>query len=381
MTPTDLNSLLSDRRSAMLESLRDLIEHESPTRNADLGNRLAGRLVQRLTALGGSVSRHPLPPFGDVVLAEWAEAANVDEQPVLVLLHYDTVWPEGTLVQRPVAIEGNTLLGPGSLDMKASIVIVEEALRAVTASGRSPGRPIRVMITSDEEVGSPESRRLIEKHARQSAHVLVMEPPLPGGELKIARKGVGRFLIRVHGRAAHAGVEPEKGVNAIVELSRHLPAIADLGNAGLGTTVNPGLISGGTSRNTVAPMAECDLDVRAWTLAEAERIERELRSIQPVHPEATIEIDGSFHRPPMEFTPASEALFNRASEIAASLGHTLGQGKVGGASDANLTSALGIPTLDGLGARGKGAHAPDEQIQVDSLQPRAALLAGLLQEL
>jgi glutamate carboxypeptidase len=208
-----------------------------------------------------------------------------------------------------------------------------------------------------------------------------MEPPLPGGELKIARKGVGRFLIRVHGRAAHAGVEPEKGVNAIVELARHLPAIADLGNAKLGTTVNPGLISGGTSRNTVAPLAECDLDVRAWTLAEAERIERELRAIKPVHPEATIEIDGSFHRPPMEFTAESEALFHRAAEIAASLGQSLGQGRVGGASDANLTSALGIPTLDGLGARGKGAHAPNEQIEIDSLQTRAVLLAGLLLEL
>jgi glutamate carboxypeptidase len=381
MTADNLNRLVSDRQPVMLDALRALIALESPTRNADLGNKLADLLVKRFQALGGTVTRIHLPPFGDVVLAEWSGAANPTEPPVLLLLHYDTVWPEGTVSQRPVTIDGNTLIGPGALDMKASIVIVEEALQAVRASGEAPRRSIRVMVTSDEEIGSPESRRLIEEYARQSAHVLVMEPPLPGGELKIARKGVGRFLIRVHGRAAHAGVEPEKGVNAIVELARHLPAIADLGNAKLGTTVNPGLISGGTSRNTVAPLAESDLDVRAWTLAEAERIERELRAIKPVHPEATIEIDGSFHRPPMEFTAESEALFHRAAEIAASLGQSLGQGRVGGASDANLTSALGIPTLDGLGARGKGAHAPNEQIEIDSLQARAVLLAGLLLEL
>jgi glutamate carboxypeptidase len=381
MSAADLTPRIADRQGAMLESLRALIGHESPTVSAELGNRLAELLVTRLAALGGQVARHPLPPYGDVVVADWPEAADPDAKPALLLLHYDTVWPEGTLAERGVSIEGNTFFGPGSLDMKASIVIVEEALRAISVSGQRPRRPIRVMITSDEEVGSPESRRLIEAFARESAHVLVMEPPLPGGELKIARKGVGRFLIRVHGRAAHAGVEPEKGVNAIVELARHLPAIADLGNAELGTTVNPGLISGGTSRNTVAPLAECDLDARAWTLAEAERIERELRAITPVHPEATIEIIGSFHRPPMEFTPASEALFSRAAGIAAELGQSLGQGKVGGASDANLTSALGIPTLDGLGALGKGAHTPHEQIEIDSLVPRATLLAGLLLEL
>jgi len=378
MNLPDLNTLLSGRQPAMLDTLRELIERESPTTNAELGNRLADLLAERLTALGGAVTRTPLPPYGDVLLAEWPDAVDPGAKPVLVLLHYDTVWPEGTVPRRPVSIEGNALIGPGSLDMKASIVIVEEALRAISLSGRKPSRPVRVMITSDEEVGSPESRRLIDEQARQAAHVLVMEPPLPGGELKVARKGVGRFVIRVHGRAAHAGVEPEKGVNAIVELARHLPAIAELGDTALGTTVNPGLISGGTSRNTVAPLAECELDVRAWTLAEADRIERALRAIAPVHPEASIEIIGSFHRPPMEFTPASEALFTRAAAIAGELGQPLGQGRVGGASDANLTSALGIPTLDGLGAFGKGAHAPHEQIEIDSLVQRAELLAGLL---
>ncbi len=378
MSAPDLNAFVADRQPAMLAALRELIELESPTNDALLGNQLADLIEQRLAALDGVISRTPLPPYGDVVRADWPEAADPGARPTLVLLHYDTVWPEGTVAQRPVAIEGNVLIGPGALDMKSSIVIVEETLRAIRASGSVPKRPIWVMITSDEEVGSPESRRLIEEQARQAAHVLVMEPPLPGGELKVARKGVGRFVIRVHGRAAHAGVEPEKGVNAIVELARHLPAIADLGNIELGTTVNPGLIAGGTSRNTVAPLAQCELDVRAWSLAEAERIEQALRSIKPVHPEATIEIVGSFHRPPMEFTPASDALFNQAAEIASKLGQSLGQGKVGGASDANLTSALGIPTLDGLGALGKGAHAPHEQIEIDSLVPRAVLLAGLL---
>jgi glutamate carboxypeptidase len=365
----------------MAEALKRYLELETPSRDRELGNILAGVLAERLSGYGAEVSRTPLPPFGDVVTARWNEAIEPSAKPVLILLHYDTVWPSGTLAARPVTIDATHITGPGVYDMKAGMVIFEEAMYGLSKSGLKARRPVVMMVTSDEEVGSPQSRRMIERQALLAHHVLVLEPPLAGGALKSARKGVGRFVVRVHGRAAHAGLEPEKGVNAIVELARHLPAIAELGNKEFETTVNPGLISGGTSRNTVPEMAECELDVRAWTLAEAERVEAALRSIEPVHPEATIVIEGGFHRPPMELTPASADLLARATEVAAGIGQTLQHGRVGGASDANLTSALGIPTLDGLGALGDGAHAQNEKVEIDSLVTRAALLASLLHEL
>lgn len=377
----NLHAQLAPRRDRMVDTLRRYIELETPSRDRELGNVLASLLEERLAGYGAAVTRTPLPPFGDVVTARWSEATEPDAKPVLVLLHYDTVWPAGTVAARPVAIDANSIAGPGAYDMKAGLVIVEEALLAISKAGLSPRRPVTVMITSDEEVGSPESRRLIEAEALQSNHVLVLEPPLAGGALKSARKGVGRFIVRAHGKAAHAGLEPEKGVNAIVELAHHVPAIAELGNKDLETTVNPGLISGGTSRNTVAAEAECELDVRAWTLSEAERIEAALRSITSYDSRARVEIEGSFHRPPMELTPASAALLDQATAIATEIGQSLTHGRVGGASDANLTSALGVPTLDGLGALGEGAHAVNEKVEIDSLISRAALLAALLHRL
>jgi glutamate carboxypeptidase len=365
----------------MTEALKRYIELETPSRDRELGNVLAGVLAERLHGYGAQVTRTPLPPFGDVVIARWNDVQEPAIAPVLLLLHYDTVWPSGTLAGRPVTIDETHISGPGVYDMKAGMVIVEEAIYALHRTGTKPRRPVVMMITSDEEVGSPESRKLIEIEAKRAHHVLVLEPPLAGGALKSARKGVGRFVVRAHGRAAHAGLEPEKGVNAIVELAHHLPRIAGLGDRTLETTVNPGLISGGTSRNTVAAMAECELDVRAWSVAEAERVEAALRALTPVHPDARIEIEGGFHRPPMELTPASAALLAQATSIAAGIGFSLSHGRVGGASDANLTSAMGLPTLDGLGALGEGAHAQNERVEIDSLVDRAHLLASLLAEI
>ena len=378
MTTSPWHDHFVSRRERMVDALKRYIELETPSRDRELGNVLAGVLEERLRGYGARVSRTPLPPFGDVVMARWTDAAEPNAPPVLILLHYDTVWPSGTLAARPVSTDDQRIAGPGAYDMKAGMVIVEEAIRAITRNGSKPKRPVVMIVSSDEEVGSPESRRLIEEEALKAHHVLVLEPPLAGGALKSARKGVGKFVVRAHGVAAHAGLEPEKGVNAIVELSRHIPAIAELGNKELETTVNPGLISGGTSRNTVAAFAECELDVRAWTIAEAERIEAALRAITPIDPRARVEIEGGFHRPPMELTPASAELLAEATTIAAGIGQTLSHGRVGGASDANLTSALGIPTLDGLGALGGGAHAVNEHVDIDSLISRSELLAALL---
>jgi glutamate carboxypeptidase len=242
----------------------------------------------------------------------------------------------------------------------------------------APPRPLRILLTSDEEVGSPSSRALIEAAARDAAYVLVLESPLPRGALKTARKGVGRFLVRVQGRAAHAGLEPENGVNAIVELARQIPRLDALMDLSRGTTLNVGLIRGGTSRNTVPALAEADVDARVWSMDEAERVTAAVRALSPHHPQAKIEVTGGFHRPPMERTPAVAALFERARAIARDLGQELGEGKAGGASDANLTAALGVPTLDGLGALGAGAHAEHEYVEAASLAPRAALLTALL---
>lgn len=378
---TELISQLEPRRDKMVDTLRRYVELETPTGDRERGNVLAAILSERLSGYGAEVAQTPLPPFADVVVARWRDVVEPDARPVLILLHYDTVWPAGTLETRPVSVRNGRLSGPGAYDMKASIVIVEEAILALAKAGIKPNRPVTLLVTSDEEHGSPESRALIQAEALQSAHVLVLEPPLADGGLKTSRKGVARFVVRAHGRAAHAGLEPEKGVNAIVELGQHLPVIAALGSAEYETTVNVGLISGGSSRNTVPALAECELDIRAWTVAEAERIESALRSLKPVNPAARLEIEGGFHRPPMELTPGSAALLAQAQCVAETIGQSLTHGRVGGASDANLTSALGIPTLDGLGALGEGAHAVNEQVDIDSLISRSELLAALLREL
>jgi glutamate carboxypeptidase len=234
------------------------------------------------------------------------------------------------------------------------------------------------LFTSDEEVGSPTSRALIEAQARASAYALVLESPLAGGRLKTARKGVGRFTVAITGRAAHAGIEPEKGISAVVELAHQILRLSDLADPAAGTTVNVGVVRGGSTPNVVPAEASARVDVRVTTLAEAARIEAAMAALRPVLPGATVTATGSFDRPPMERTPQSAALFERARAIAATLGQELTEGATGGASDGNFTAALGLPTLDGLGALGAGAHAADEHILIDSLPERAALLAALL---
>jgi glutamate carboxypeptidase len=265
--------------------------------------------------------------------------------------------------------------------MKASLVLVEYALRALRELNRIPPRPIRILFTSDEEIGSATSREHIEAEARASAYALVMESPLPGGRLKTARKGVGHFHLDVDGRAAHAGVEPEKGVSAILELAHQIIRLHELADPAHGTTVNVGVVKGGSTSNVVPAHALAHIDVRVKSRAEAERMTTALHALEPVLPGARLTVEGDFDRPPMERTPAIVALFERVREIGRSLGLELGEGATGGASDGNLTAALGVPTIDGLGALGAGAHAIDEHIVVDSLATRAALLACLLLEL
>jgi glutamate carboxypeptidase len=365
---------------SLLTLLKVLVCAESPSRDKDALDRLGRHIAELLRSAGGSVDVVPNERGGDHLLARFA---GVDTcRPALVLGHFDTVWPLETLDRMPFRVEGGRAYGPGIFDMKAGLAIFLWSMaNSLFDPGRPAMRPIWALFTSDEEIGSPTSRGLIEELARQCAYVLVLEPPLGDGGLKTARKGVGRFHLDVEGKAAHAGVAPQDGRSAIVELAHQVLRIQELQDLELGTTVNVGVIQGGTTTNVVPALAWADIDVRANTLAEARRVEEGLRLLDPVTPGTRLTISGGFNRPPMERSPAIAALFEQARRIARTIGQELTEGSTGGGSDGNFTAAQGVPTLDGLGVRGGGAHADDEHILIDSLTERAALLAALLREL
>jgi glutamate carboxypeptidase len=370
---------LTPLQGAMLEAVEALVSHESPSRDKAALDALAGKLAMRFAALGAEVGRVPNSSGGDHLRARLGFGrVSGPAPPALLLAHFDTVWPVGTLARMPFRVEGGRASGPGVYDMKASLVLAEFALRTLQDLGLDPPRSVELVLTSDEELGSPTSRGLIEEAARRSAYVLVPEPPLADGALKTARKGVGRFTVEVAGRAAHAGVEPEKGVSAVVELAHQVLAVQALADPVAGTTVNVGVVQGGTTSNVVPAAATAAIDVRAATLAEARRVEAAMAALRPVLPGARLAVTGGFNRPPMERTPAIAALFGRAREIGYTLGLELTEGATGGGSDGNFTAALGVPTLDGLGTPGGGAHADHEYILIDELPRRAALLAALL---
>ena len=379
MTSPLLDALIP-LRGAMLVGLGSLVIHESPSRDKAALDRLADVLTARFEALGLAVDRIANDQGGDHLRIVFGEPSDANP-PALVLCHFDTVWPIGTRERRPFRGEGDRAFGPGVYDMKASLVLCEFAVRAIQSLNRELPRPVVFLFTSDEEIGSPESRRWIEAEATKSAYVLVMEPPLSQGRLKTARKGVGRFTLEIQGVAAHAGVEPEKGISAVHELAHQILALTALADPEAGTTINVGVVQGGTTTNVIPALATAQIDVRVSTLDEARRIEAAIAGLRPVVPGASLQIQGGINRPPMERTAAVASLFERARAIGHSLGLDLGEGATGGGSDGNFTAALGLPTLDGLGTPGAGAHANDEQIEVTALPVRAALLAALLCEL
>lgn len=374
-----IRKFVDDRLADYLAELTALAEHESPSRDKAALDALAGRIAARWTGLGGNVETVRNPDGGDHVIGRFQ--GSTDQLPALLIGHFDTVWPIGTLARMPVRRDGERLRGPGVYDMKASLVLVHAMLESLPALGLSLRRPLTVLFTSDEEIGSPTSRALIERLARQSAHALVLEPPLADGSLKTARKGVGRFSMKVEGKAAHAGVAPEKGASAIVELAQQILRVQALNDPAAGTTLNVGVIQGGTTSNVVADRASAEIDVRAVTIAAAEEVERALRALRPIGPGTRVTVEGGINRPPMERSPAVAALFERARTLGRELGMELTEGSTGGGSDGNFTAAIGTPTLDGLGTRGGGAHADDEHIIIDSTPERAALLAALVLEL
>lgn len=374
-----LKTYLHERQGAMVEVLAELVRHESPSMDKASLDRLARRLQERFVQVGAEAVLVDNPGGGDHVRACFAaEGTAAGARPALILCHYDTVWPLGTLAERPFRVEEGRAWGPGVYDMKAGIVLAEFALRAIRDLGLALPRPVLLLLTSDEEVGSATSRALIEREARGAAYVLVLEPPLAGGVLKTARKGVGFYELEIEGRAAHSGGEPEKGLSAIQELALQVLYLHGLGDLERGTTVNVGVVRGGTRSNVVAARAGAEIDVRAWTQDEVERIGTAILSLQPRMPGAKLQVRGGFERLPMERSVAVAALFKQARQIGLGMGLDLQEGASGGGSDGNFTAALGVPTLDGLGAPGDGAHAEHEHVLVEDLAPRAALLAALL---
>ncbi|HEY2431533.1 MAG TPA: M20 family metallopeptidase [Vicinamibacterales bacterium] len=356
-----------------IAAIERLVGLESPSTDKAAVDRCGRELAGMLRDAAATVDVVANADYGDCLRARFGG----DGPAVMLLGHFDTVWPVGTLERMPLQVDRDRLSGPGAFDMKAGIAIGLAALQALRATN-TPHPPVQMVWTADEEIGSGTSRGLIEVEAQRARAVLVLEPSLPGGALKTARKGCGEFELVVHGIAAHAGLDPGRGASAIQELAAQIAAIDRLQDLSNGISVNVGTVAGGSRPNVVAAEARAVIDVRAPTRPAAERIEAALRALQPLRPGTRLTITGGFDRPPMERTAAIAGLFERARSIAAALGRDLGEGAAGGGSDGNFTAALGVPTLDGLGAMGDGAHAAHEHVDVPSLPWRVALVAALI---
>jgi len=369
---------LRKRLPQMLETLRELTVLESPSVEKKPADRccelLAGKWLRHGTIAQIIRQQHR----GDHLRVIWKPSEGRVKSQLLILGHYDTVYPTGTLAKMPFRISGDKAYGPGTFDMKAGIVQALFALEAIRELQAPVQKRLIFLWTSDEEIGSESSRKIIEEEARCSDAVFVLEPSLgPRGLLKTSRKGVGEAELIVHGRASHAGLAPEKGINAIHELATQIARLEKWNDLRRGVTINADIISGGSRTNVIADRAAARLDLRAWRRADMRTLEKRLHALKPVHRGAKLEIHGGFDRPPLE-RKHSVALFSRAKSIARELGFPLGEAAAGGGSDGNFTAALGVPTLDGLGAVGDGAHATHEHVLINAMPQRSALLARLL---
>jgi glutamate carboxypeptidase len=360
----------------MMRCLRQAVEIESPSGAKANVDRMAAFFAREFKRYQGKVRVLSHPSAGAAVWAEFWEGAH-GLKPVLILGHHDTVWDLGTIRKMPFRVRRGKAYGPGVLDMKAGLVCGLWAIRALQALGARPRSPVRFFLNPDEEVSSIAFRERMEAEAKRARTVLVLEPAAAGGALKTARKGVGEFQISVHGRAAHAGTNPGSGVNAVSELARQIPRIENLARPRRGLTLNVGVIRGGTRSNVVPEEAWAAVDVRVSRRGDGEWVERKIHSLKPIHHEARLEIRGGVNRPPMQRAQTVN-LFRQAREVGRQLGMRLDEASTGGGSDGNFTAALGIPTLDGLGAVGDGAHARHEHVLIRELPRRVALLAALL---
>ena len=377
---TRLLEFFEQRRDSIVETICELVEIESPSDDKVACDRIGQVLAVKFGKLGAKITRHKSAQFGDHLQAAF-ESKNPGN-PMLLLGHMDTVYSIGTLSRMPCRISDGKLYGPGVFDMKSGIALMIFAIEALLQiDGALPGN-VNVLLVSDEEIGSGSSRKITENLARQSRAVLVLEPAAGAdGSVKTARKGVGEYTMRVTGVSAHAGLDPGKGHSAIVELARQIERITKLNDLTRGLSVNVGVIRGGTRSNVVPAEASADIDVRIARARDARSIDRKLRSMKVVNRHCKLEVSGGINRLPMERTKGVAAIYEKAQAIAKNLGWQLGEAAVGGGSDGNFTAGMGIPTLDGLGGVGEGAHAIHESIVINELPRRAALLAGLLKDL
>ena len=373
----DLRDFCRANRDWVVETTESLVAIESPTTDKAAVDRCGAELALRLEAIGGRVSRLTRSDRGDHLLAEF----GCGDSQVLLLGHFDTVWPVGQLDRMPLTRSGGRLHGPGVFDMKAGIAIAMLATRALLEAGPKIDDRIVMLWTTDEEVGSESSRAAIEDEARRSRAVLVLEPSLPGGAVKTSRKGCGSYRLTVRGVAAHAGIEPQKGASAVHELAHQILRVNALQDLARGISVNVVQVSGGLRTNVIPDEARAVVDVRVPTTAAAAEIDAAFKALRAVDGRTTVSADGGLDRPPLERTALVERLYRTAQQVARELGQELAEGGTGGGSDGNFTAALGVPTLDGLGAIGDGAHALHEHVDIDTLPDRAALVAGLMAKL
>jgi glutamate carboxypeptidase len=370
----EISALFASRRDALLSDLEALVVRESPTDDAQRVTALSRFVAGRLSSAGTAAETVACAGRGEALRARFGEAPRT-----LLLGHVDTVWPAGTLAEIPFRVAAGMATGPGVFDMKAGIAVAITVLSAAAAGEVTPEGGVTLLLTPDEELGSDASRALLTAEALRHERVLVLEPSGDGGAAKVARKGTGLVTARFTGVAAHAGLEPERGASALLELSRFVLFADALSDRSAGTSVVPSVASAGARSNVVPEEGVAIVDFRVWTREEGERVVAALAAYRPADPRVRVAVAGGLNRPPMEESRDSEALYRRAAALARRLGFELPSARVGGASDGNLTAAAGVPTLDGLGPSGGGAHARTEHLVVEDLPRRAALVAALLE--
>jgi glutamate carboxypeptidase len=371
---------LARRQDEIISSICKLVETESPSGDFEGSCAVVDLLVDIARSIPAisSVERIPVPGYGEHVRMRAFDCQANDSHTTLVLGHTDTVHPRGTLSTQSVYSDAGRLYGPGIFDMKGSCVLALEALRTLVTLNFIPKRAVVLLLTCDEEAGSQTGRLLVEEEARGAAQVLVLEPPAPGGHVKTLRKGVGMWKVTAHGIASHAGLNPEAGASAILELARQTDRFHAMSDAASGTNFNVGVVRGGTRSNVVPAEAEIEIDVRFSCTNEAQRVDELMSTLRSFDERVQLTVKGGINRGPLERTEGVVKLYHQAREIAACLGFELGEQAVGGASDGNFVAALNVPVLDGLGINGAGAHAANEHIFISDIALRGALLAGLI---
>jgi len=376
---SDLLSYFQGQKQAMVDFLTTLVEYETPTTDKAYVDQLGAFLENEFRSLGADVTRFPQEKVGDFLLAKWNSGAP--GKPILFLIHIDTVWPVGTLAERPVRIdEEGRLFGPGAIDMKGGITAALWSIRGLIERNKLPNRPIWVLMTSDEEVGSIYSEPLIRETAAQCGLVLVMEPATKEEALKTWRKGVGTFTVTVEGRPSHAGNAPEQGINAVVELAQQTLRLNDMNDLKNGTSVSVTVVHGGSASNVIPAKATAEVDVRTLTARAWDDISQKILGLTPFIPGAKISTSVHHARGPMEHNDQMKRSFAQCKAIGERYGLTVREDGSGGGSDGNFTAHMGIPTLDGLGPQGDGLHALHEHVVLNSLPRRATLLAGILKD-